>query len=605
MATTHVYVLELEGGHFYVGKTMDLKRRLAEHTSGFSGSAWTALHRPSGADFLETRPMTSDFDEDMVTKEFMRRHGIDKVRGGIYAQPELPDFLRRALQLELWGSEDLCLRCGRADHFVRDCFETTRATGEPISPAEEADGALPPASPARAAGAAEGATAPAAPPLSPPRSRGPPASASALASPSPSSSSSSAAAAAAAVVAVSSPSTSLDGITAAVVRMAVDDSSPAPPLPPPSSPPPPPAISFGTVQAASPPSMMCTRCGRTSHFVFSCYATWHEDGSLLQDKGPATTARSGSSPFSSPPSAAPSPAPASAAAAVAAPPSPAAATAAGAVIPKSESPRRPALASEAHPSSPAEARRAEQDVAMMTTTMMPSRRENSAAPSSSPPAASPVSPAARTTALSPPLSPHATTPASPPHPPTSPFPPSPSSPRDPADSAPASSLYGVGALTVERLRDWFGLDDSVGSLRLLFNELAVWGRLRRSLAADLLCAALAHEVRRLRHPGPHSIERYDAVEAAVEALRPRAGAADGPLPPAVMEQAVRDLSPGAAALLLLRRRFRLKAEFAESALEAMAGRQVCAGGWLQRAAEEMDRAVEGLGARLTGLVGGA
>ena len=135
MAATYVYVLELEGGHFYVGKTMDLKRRLTEHTSGFSGSAWTALHRPSGADFLETRPMTSDFDEDMVTKEYMRRHGIDKVRGAGYTFMEIPADMVRTLQHELRGSEDRCYRCLRVGHFARGCTETTRATGEPIAPA--------------------------------------------------------------------------------------------------------------------------------------------------------------------------------------------------------------------------------------------------------------------------------------------------------------------------------------------------------------------------------------------------------------------------------------------------------------------------------------
>jgi predicted GIY-YIG superfamily endonuclease len=132
MAGTSVYVLELEGGHFYVGKTTDLDQRLAEHMTGY-GSAWTSLHPTTGR-YAEHRAMTSDFDEDNVTKEYMRRHGIDKVRGGVYTQTVLPENLRGALQLELWGSEDLCLRCGRADHFVRDCHETTRATGEPLPP---------------------------------------------------------------------------------------------------------------------------------------------------------------------------------------------------------------------------------------------------------------------------------------------------------------------------------------------------------------------------------------------------------------------------------------------------------------------------------------
>ena len=41
-----VYVLELEGGNYYVGMSHNLSQRLAQHFSG-NGAKWTKLHKPS------------------------------------------------------------------------------------------------------------------------------------------------------------------------------------------------------------------------------------------------------------------------------------------------------------------------------------------------------------------------------------------------------------------------------------------------------------------------------------------------------------------------------------------------------------------------------
>ena len=40
-----IYVLECEGGKFYVGKTGDGERRLKQHISG-QGAQWTKMHKP-------------------------------------------------------------------------------------------------------------------------------------------------------------------------------------------------------------------------------------------------------------------------------------------------------------------------------------------------------------------------------------------------------------------------------------------------------------------------------------------------------------------------------------------------------------------------------
>ena len=47
MPQGHVYILELEGGHFYVGHSMDVETGIAAHFLGNgAGAVWTNLHKP-------------------------------------------------------------------------------------------------------------------------------------------------------------------------------------------------------------------------------------------------------------------------------------------------------------------------------------------------------------------------------------------------------------------------------------------------------------------------------------------------------------------------------------------------------------------------------
>jgi predicted GIY-YIG superfamily endonuclease len=127
--TTTVYVLKLQGGNYYIGKTSDVKNRFKEHMSG-NGSAWTRKYKPIS--ILKTVPGVSAFEEDKVTKEFMSKYGIDKVRGGTYVQINLDDLQRDALQKELWGAKNLCTQCGRSGHFISSCYAKTDVSGNKI-----------------------------------------------------------------------------------------------------------------------------------------------------------------------------------------------------------------------------------------------------------------------------------------------------------------------------------------------------------------------------------------------------------------------------------------------------------------------------------------
>lgn len=130
MSTTNIYVLRLTGGKYYVGKSADVATRYQQHIAG-RGSAWTRVYRPVAIDKIIAN--ASPFDEDKITKEYMAAHGIDAVRGGAYVAIELDDLQREAITREIWGAHDLCTRCGRAGHFVNNCYASRDIDGNTIT----------------------------------------------------------------------------------------------------------------------------------------------------------------------------------------------------------------------------------------------------------------------------------------------------------------------------------------------------------------------------------------------------------------------------------------------------------------------------------------
>jgi len=126
----YIYVLKLEKGKYYIGKTSSPSRRVEEHISG-SGSGWTSKYKAISVEKI--LPMTSHFDEDKVTKEYMASKGIDNVRGGSYVEIKLDSVKLDYLQKEIWSSMNCCSRCGRNNHFVKNCFAKMDVNGNPIS----------------------------------------------------------------------------------------------------------------------------------------------------------------------------------------------------------------------------------------------------------------------------------------------------------------------------------------------------------------------------------------------------------------------------------------------------------------------------------------
>ena len=119
-----IYVLKCSNDKYYVGKTNKfVEERFAEHIKGV-GSEWTKLYKP--IEILESVDMISDFDEDIKTKEYMKKFGIDNVRGGSYSQVNLPKYKIKALNDEMCTANNTCFTCGKSGHFSKYCDDSNK-----------------------------------------------------------------------------------------------------------------------------------------------------------------------------------------------------------------------------------------------------------------------------------------------------------------------------------------------------------------------------------------------------------------------------------------------------------------------------------------------
>lgn len=121
-----IYIIKLEKSKYYIGKTRNIDKRWEEHLTG-NGSGWTKKYKPTS--LITTIKSTSQFDEDKYVKEYMAKYGIDNVRGGTYSNIVLDANSIAVLEKEIWHSKNLCTRCGRDSHYIKECYAKTDVDG--------------------------------------------------------------------------------------------------------------------------------------------------------------------------------------------------------------------------------------------------------------------------------------------------------------------------------------------------------------------------------------------------------------------------------------------------------------------------------------------
>ena len=114
----YIYVLRLTDGKWYIGKTKDVFSRISCHKNG-KGCEWTKNHPYKLLE--ECHPKKTTFHETEITLKYMKKYGIENVRGGPYCKVHLNHDTIENLKKQIYHDENKCFQCGKEGHFAKNC----------------------------------------------------------------------------------------------------------------------------------------------------------------------------------------------------------------------------------------------------------------------------------------------------------------------------------------------------------------------------------------------------------------------------------------------------------------------------------------------------
>lgn len=119
MTNLSIYILKCVKNKYYIGRTnRDAIDRISEHFEG-NGAYWTKKYKPIKV--ISIYNDCDEFDEDKYTKKYMKRFGIDNVRGGSYCKISIDEETKKLIQKEILTADNKCFNCGEKGHFVNNC----------------------------------------------------------------------------------------------------------------------------------------------------------------------------------------------------------------------------------------------------------------------------------------------------------------------------------------------------------------------------------------------------------------------------------------------------------------------------------------------------
>ena len=119
-----IYVLKLENGKYYVGRSIIPKHRILNHF-GENGCEWTKLHKPVSVMLCVKGEKV---DEEKYTFLTMQQYGIDNVRGGAFCTILMSKAEKSFIEKILLSIDDKCYKCGIYGHFAKDCGKQNKAS---------------------------------------------------------------------------------------------------------------------------------------------------------------------------------------------------------------------------------------------------------------------------------------------------------------------------------------------------------------------------------------------------------------------------------------------------------------------------------------------
>ena len=144
----NIYVLELQGNKYYVGKTNHTFQRFNQHKSG-SGAKWTQKHKVK--DLFAFHKNMKDTDENKITIQMMKKYGVRNVRGGSWTKVNMTEAEIKRLEKRINArgkrrtkssstkkttkakKRISCTRCGRTSHTVDKCYARFHANGKSLT----------------------------------------------------------------------------------------------------------------------------------------------------------------------------------------------------------------------------------------------------------------------------------------------------------------------------------------------------------------------------------------------------------------------------------------------------------------------------------------
>jgi predicted GIY-YIG superfamily endonuclease len=119
----NIYVLKLENDKYYIGKTNNPANRIEQHFNN-NGAVWTKLNKPIS--IIEMIPNCDDSDEHKYTLKYMKKYGIDNVRGAAFCQTNFNKKNKDILNKMINNENNNCYKCNSSTHYANECYIKTQ-----------------------------------------------------------------------------------------------------------------------------------------------------------------------------------------------------------------------------------------------------------------------------------------------------------------------------------------------------------------------------------------------------------------------------------------------------------------------------------------------